>query len=294
MSMDANVECVWPLACRLGEGLVWDEAKQSMFFVDIKGLAVHAWTPAKNAQRSWPMPEMIGWLVPRASGDWVAGFKSGVAALKLGQPSKIDWLHRLHKPNSPMRLNDAKADAQGRLWFGTMNGEDESQPVGVFHCLGADGQLSTQDRGYCVTNGPTFSIDGRTLFHTDSPLRTIYAFDVSPEGELSKKRVWAKFADDEGYPDGMTTDADGLVWVAHWGGSRVTQRDASGRVLQTVALPVPHVTNVAFGGKDLTDLYVSTARTGMSPPALAAAPLSGGLFCARGAGCGRLPGVYAG
>jgi xylono-1,5-lactonase len=149
--MSVGVECVWPLGCRLGEGVVWDAAKQSMFFVDIKGMAVHAYTPAKNAQRSWPMPEMIGWLVPRASGDWVAGFKSGVAALKLGQPSKIDWLHRLHKPGSPMRLNDAKADAQGRLWFGTMNGEDESQPVGVFHRLGADGQLSTQDRGYCVT-----------------------------------------------------------------------------------------------------------------------------------------------
>ena len=136
--MSASVECVWSLACRLGEGLVWDEAKQSIFFVDIQGLAVHAWTPAKNAQRSWPMHEMIGWLVPRASGDWVAGFKIGVAALKLGKHSKIDWLHRLHKPNSPMRLNDAKADVQGRLWFGTMNGEDESQPVGQFHRLGAD------------------------------------------------------------------------------------------------------------------------------------------------------------
>ena len=292
--MSAAVECVWPLACRLGEGLVWDEAKQSIFFVDIQGLAVHAYTPAKSAQRSWPMPEMIGWLVPRASGDWVAGFKSGVAALKLGQPSKVDWLHRLHKPNSPMRLNDAKADAQGRLWFGTMNGEDESQPLGVFNRIDAAGQLATVDRGYCVTNGPTFSLDGRTLFHTDSPLRTIYAFDVSPEGELSNKRVWVKFADDEGYPDGMTTDADGHVWVAHWGGSRVTQRDASGQVLQTIVLPVPHVTNVAFGGADLSDLYITSARKGLSAQQLAAAPLSGGLFCARGAGRGRLPGVYAG
>jgi xylono-1,5-lactonase len=292
--MSFEVECAWPLACRLGEGLVWDEAKQSIFFVDIQGPAVHAYTPAKNAQRSWPMPEMVGWLVPRASGDWIAGFKSGVAALKLGQPSKIEWLHRLHKPNSPMRLNDAKADAQGRLWFGTMNGEDESQPVGQFHRLGADGQVATVDRGYCVTNGPTFSLDGRTIFHTDSPLRTIYAFDVSPDGELSNKRVWVKFADEEGYPDGMTTDADGHVWVAHWAGSRVTQRDASGKVLQTIALPVPHVTNVAFGGPDLSDLYITSARKGLSAQQLAAAPLSGGLFCARGAGRGRLPGVYAG
>jgi sugar lactone lactonase YvrE len=150
------------------------------------------------------------------------------------------------------------------------------------------------DRGYCVTNGPTFSADGRTLFHTDSPLRTIHAFDVSPEGTLSNKRVWLKFADDEGYPDGMTTDAEGHVWVAHWGGACVTQRDTTGQVLQTISLPVPHVTNVAFGGPELSDLYITSARAGLSAQQLAAAPLSGGLFCARSAGRGRLPGVYAG
>jgi sugar lactone lactonase YvrE len=294
LDLTVAVECVWPLACRLGEGLVWNAAKQSMFFVDIKGLAVHAFTPAKQAQRSWTMPEMIGWLVPRSGGDWVAGFKSGVAALKLGQPSKIDWLHKLHKPNSPMRLNDAKADAQGRLWFGTMNGEDESQPVGVFYRVDTNGELTTVDRGYSVTNGPTFSADGRTLFHTDSPLRTIYAFELSVDGALSNKRVWLRFGDDEGYPDGMTTDADGHVWVAHWGGARVTQRDGEGRVLQTIALPAPHVTNVAFGGHGLNDLYITTARAGLSPQQLAAAPRSGGLFCVRDAGRGRLPGVFAG
>jgi xylono-1,5-lactonase len=293
-AQSAAVECVWPVGCVLGEGLVWSAAKQSMFFVDIKGMAVHAYTPEKQAQRSWPMPEMIGWLVPRASGDWVAGFKSGVATLKLGQPSKIDFLHKLHKPNSPMRLNDAKADALGRLWFGTMNGEDETQPVGVFYRADAGGALTTVDRGYCVTNGPTFSADGRTLFHTDSELRTIYAFDVSPEGELANKRVWVKFADDEGYPDGMTTDAEGHVWVAHWGGARVTQRDATGRVVRTVALPAPRVTNVAFGGKDLTDLYITTARIGLNAAALAVAPTSGGLFRLKGAGQGVLPGVFGG
>jgi sugar lactone lactonase YvrE len=296
--MSHDLECLWQARCTLGEGLVWNPTLQSMFFVDIKNPTVHAYTPATAskpaAQRSWPMPEMIGWLVPRHDGTWLAGFQSGVATLKLGQPSTIDWLHRLHQPGSPMRLNDAKSDAAGRLWFGSMNGADESQPVGLFYRLDADGQLHTVDRGYCVTNGPTFSADGRTLYHTDSEIRTIYAYDVSPQGELSNRRVWVKFEGDEGYPDGMTTDAEGHVWVAHWAGARVTQRDATGRVMQTIALPAPRVTNVAFGGPDLTDLYITTARVGMTPSELTAAPLAGALFRVQGAGRGRLPGVYAG
>jgi xylono-1,5-lactonase len=178
-----------------------------------------------------------------------------------------------------VRLNDAKADARGRLWFGSMDGSDETRPAGRLYRLDTDGSLSVVDEGYCVTNGPTFSPDGRTLYHTDSALRRVYAFDLDDAGRLSRKRVWLEFADDEGYPDGMTTDALGRVWIAHWGGARVTCRDpGDGRVLQTIALPVPQVTNVCFGGPGLRDLFVSSARRGLEGEALALAPLSGGLF----------------
>ena len=106
--------------------------------------------------------------------------------------------------------------------------------------------------------------------------------------------MWVTFGEDEGYPDGMTTDADGHVWVAHWGGSRVSQRDADGRVIRTIAIPAAHVTNVAFGGKDLSDLYITSARDRVSVKALSATPQSGGLFRLKGAARGLLPGVFAG
>jgi xylono-1,5-lactonase len=109
---------------------------------------------------------------------------------------------------------------------------------------------------------------------------------VSDGGELSNKRVWCRFQTGEGFPDGMTTDAEGHVWVAHWGGARVTQRDASGAVVRTVDVDAPHVTNVAFGGPRFSDLFITTARDGLDAAALAASPLSGALFVLRDAGRG--------
>jgi len=289
-----NAELVWDCACRLGEGTVWNSADASVYFVDIKGREVLAFTPASGATRRWPMPQMIGWLLPRTAGGWLAGFQRGVATLTLDPVVQLKWVHVMHAVDSPMRLNDAKADDAGRLWFGTMNDADETRPDGSLYRCVAGSAPEPVDAGYCVTNGPAFSPDGRTLFHTDSALRTIYAFDVSGAGALSNKRCLVVFDDDEGYPDGMCTDADGRLWVAHWGGARVTQRDATGRVLQTLAVPARNVTNVAFGGPQLRDLYITTARERTSAAALVQAPHAGGLFVVRDVAQGRLPSAVAG
>jgi xylono-1,5-lactonase len=287
---------VWDAQCVLGEGCVWLESEQALYFVDIKGQAIHAWTPATAQQRSWPVPEKIGWLVPRRSGGWVAGLQSGVAALTLNaqgaNPPDIQWLHRLHEADSPMRLNDAKADAQGRLWFGSMHNVDDTQALGKFYRLDPDNHLSVVDEGYGVTNGPTFSLDGKTLWHTDSAAQKIYAFDVNADGSLSGKRLWLQFSTDDGYPDGMTTDALGQLWIAHWSAAQVTCHDPlSARVLQTITFDAPLITNVCFGGEALQDLYITSARVGLSPEVLAQHPLSGALFMVKSVGQG-LPANY--
>jgi len=286
-----QAQVLWDCGCQLGEGTVWHAADASIYFVDIKGREVLACTPATGRQRRWTVPYMVGWLVPRRSGGWLAGFDQGVAALSLFEDggTTFEWLHRLHDTGSPMRLNDAKADTQGRLWFGSMNDVDTSQGQGVLYRLTGAALPLPVDRGYGVSNGPTFSADGNTLYHTDSVAATIYAFDVSQAGELSNKRVWCRFQPDEGYPDGMTTDAEGHVWVAHWGGARITRSDTSGAVLRTVGVDAPHVTNVAFGGPHFCDLFITTARDGLDAAALAASPLSGALFMLRGAGRGVAP-----
>ncbi len=291
-----QAQLLWDCQCQLGEGTVWSIAEQSIYFVDIKGRELLAYSPSTGERRRWAMPQMTGWLVPRRDGGWLAGFAQGVVELQLPSDgaARFEWLHRLHAPDSALRLNDAKADAQGRLWFGSMNHLDEAQPQGLFYRCCAGSAPVVVDAGYAVTNGPAISLDSRTLYHTDSLALTIYAFDLSDDGTLSNKRVWLRLNPDEGFPDGMTTDADGCLWIAHWGGSRVTQRDTVGRTIRTIQLPVPQVTNVAFGGPALRDLFISTARTGLDAGALAAAPLAGALFVVPDAGQGCAPNVFAG
>lgn len=322
-------ELVWASACRLGESPVWHVDDASIYFVDNKGQEVLACAPDGSRPRRWPMPQRIGWLAPRAgarrdgrageggvtdsaggasradppdgadisgAGIWVAGFQQGVAALTLEPEVRHELLHRLHDADSPMHLNDGKVDAAGRLWFGTVNGRDRERLDGQLYRLAADDVAPRSvDAGYRVTNGPAFSPDGRTLYHADSAAKTIFAFDVTAEGQLSNKRIWVEFNRYEGYPDGMTTDAEGHLWVAHFAGYRVTQRDArTARVLRTVVVPTPNATSVAFGGPGLNDLFITTARGGLADGALAVSPLSGGLFVARGVGPGRLSGVFGG
>ncbi len=134
------------------------------------------------------------------------------------------------------------------------------------------------DHGYICANGPTFSPDGAIVYHTDSTLREIYRFDVRPDGSLGDKRVFARFTEEEGYPDGMTTDREGCLWVAHWGGWRITRFRPDGTRDRVVPMPVSQVTSCTFGGDRLDRMFVTSARIGLTDAQLAKEPLAGGLF----------------
>ena len=130
-----------------------------------------------------------------------------------------------------------------------------------------------------VANGPAWSPDGRTMYFSDSAGGRVWAFDFDmPNGTLEAARVWNQFAPEDGCPDGMTTDALGRLWVAHWGGSRVSCFDAEGKIVAVIPLPVSQVTSCAFGGEDFRTLFITSARDGLSPAQIACEPLAGGLF----------------
>ena len=243
---------------QLGEGPTWSDATQRVYWVDITGQAVNALDLASRDVMRWPMPEPVGWVVERhGRTDLLAGFKSGIAALTL-DPVAISPLLRPEADRPQNRLNDAKVDAAGRLWFGSKDDEGDGASGALYH-LGVDASPVRVDDGYLVANGPTFSLDGCHLYHTDSGRRAVYRFALDADGTLGPRESFITFEDAWGYPDGMTTDAEGGLWIAHWGGARISRFDPAGTLIQSYPLPARNITSCAFAGNDLDRLFVTSA-----------------------------------
>ncbi|MEC9483489.1 MAG: SMP-30/gluconolactonase/LRE family protein [Halomonas sp.] len=273
----ASLECIWAGRAQLGEGPVWcpERGEQGeVLFVDILGGRLHAYDVASGQTRSWSLDEPCCWLVARSDGDgFIAGLRSRLVHLRLdkaGPQVAAVWTSPADEP-AGNRYNDAKADRWGRLWFGSMDDAAE-RPSGALYRLDEQG-IAKVDEGYRVANGPALSPDGSTLYHSDTPKRVIYAFDVTPEGGLANKREHIRFSGAQGCPNGMTCDAEGGLWVAHWDGGRVSRFGGDGRLDETLPIPASRVTSCAFGGRDLNQLYITTAATERDDEALA-----GGLF----------------
>jgi sugar lactone lactonase YvrE len=266
----ATPECIWPVAAMLGEGPVWWDG--ALWFTDIKQQRIHRFDPVGRTQ-TWSAPAPVGFLAPRRNGHFIAGTKTGL--YDFDPASGSFSLIRAVEPDAPgNRLNDGAVDAQGRLWFGSMD-DDESAATGKLYRL-AEGGLTVMDEGYVITNGPAFSPDGATLYHTDTLEKVIYAFDAGET--LKNKRVFVRIEDGAGYPDGCVVDAQGCLWTGLFAGWAARRYSPQGALLQTVRFPVANVTKIAFGGDDLTTVYATTAAKGLSPAQRDAQPLAGGLF----------------
>ncbi|NIC36536.1 SMP-30/gluconolactonase/LRE family protein [Halomonas desiderata] len=272
----AMIQRVWRGRAQLGEGPLWCPGQGEagrLLFVDILRRALYVHDFASGTTRGWPLEEACCWLVPRADGDgFIAGLASRLVHLRLEEhgPRIVgDWV----TPEEPAgnRFNDAAVDGRGRLWFGSMSGnEQESGEPGQGALYRLDGAgLRRVDHGYGVANGSAVSPDGRTLYHSDRAAGVVYAFDLSPDGELTGRREHLRFHGAQGYPDGMTCDAEGGLWVAHWGGGRVSRFLPDGTLDETLLLPASRVTSCAFGGPELDQLYITTAADGRDQEALA-------------------------
>lgn len=245
----------------LGEGTLWSARDNAVYWVDILAPALNRLSLADGRIERWAMPEPLGWVAERKSGGFVAGFQSGFAWLTL-DPLTITAIGD-PEPNLPgNRMNDGKADADGRIWCGTMDMAEE-QDSGALYRLDPDGRWTMMDSGYGVTNGPTFSPCGRWLYHSDTMRRTMYRFARTSDGGIADRQPFIQFAQEDGYPDGMTVDAEGHVWVAHWGGGRISRFTPEGKLDRAIPLPARQVTNITFAGPDLDRMFVSSAAIGL-------------------------------
>ncbi len=290
------VRCLWPAGATLGEGTLWSPSRQALYWVDILGRQLYRYTPATQARESWPFDEEISAVAERANGrGLLVTLRSGFAFFD-PETKKLEHLHDPEADQPGNRFNDGKCDAQGRFWGGTMDFACSAR-TGALYRFDADRRCTlTFDARFAVTNGPTWSLDGRTLYFNETAEQRIFAFDFEPDsGTLSNQRLWLSFKDGEGYPDGMTTDGSGRLWIAHWGASRVTCHDpVSAEVLAQVDLPTSHISNCTFGGPDMRTLFITSARQDLNETQLAAQPQAGGLFAVDTDTVGRPSPLFAG
>src|SRR6185369_5597840 len=276
--MSVAVECVWPLAAVLGEGPLWSATDGALWFVDIKGSRIHAFSEATGATRSFVTPAFSAFVFRDRRGGMICGLRSGLYRFDPSE-SRFEPIVQVTDARPADRLNDGYVDQLGRLWFGTMD-NDEREATGALYRFAA-GRLERMDDGYVITNGPAMSADCRVLYHVDTGQRCVYAFDVDSRGALSGKRLFVKVEEPGVYPDGPTVDSVGNVWVAMFGGWSVRCYSPRGELLRSIDLPVAQCTKVAFGGVDLKTLYITTASVGLSDAQRLQQPLAGGLFRTR-------------
>jgi D-xylonolactonase len=274
MADQRTPQCVANVGAVLGEGPVWVARDSALYWLDIKGRKIYRLDQSGQLTQ-WPTPMRIGSMAPRKSGGFIAGTEDGIAIVDpLADRFEVIAMPEEDFPDN--RFNDGKVDRRGRFWAGTMDDLERSD-TGSLYCVTPAG-WAVVDRDYKVTNGPAFSPLGEVMYHNDSGRQVTYAFDVDAEGKAANRRVFLQFGPGDGYPDGMTVDSEGCLWIAFWDGWCIRRYSPQAEWIETVRMPVQRPTSCTFGGRDLDRLYVTSASIGLDETALDMQPNAGGLF----------------
>jgi sugar lactone lactonase YvrE len=275
---DIQLEVVIEAKAILGEGAIWDSRKKVLYWVDIMKGMLHIYNPANGENSSLHIGQFVSTVVPSQNGQLILTRKDGFASFNpiKGEVTLINN-PEAHLPGN--RFNDGKCDPAGRFWAGTMALGQEKE-AGSLYCLFPDLTVKKMIENVTISNGLVWTADHSIFYYIDTPTSEVAAYDYDiASGKISNRRVAISISETEGSPDGMTIDAEDMLWIAHYGGGQVCRwNPKSGKKMQSIKLPVSQPTSCAFGGDNLDELYITTCRENMKDEQLLREPLAGALF----------------
>ncbi|MCD4671682.1 MAG: SMP-30/gluconolactonase/LRE family protein [Anaerolineaceae bacterium] len=262
----------------IGEGPLWNEEEQALYWVDIAGQTINRYWSATGKHESYPVEAQVGVIAFRQAGGFIAAGSTGYSFWDIGK-KKLEPILDPESDNPDSRFNDGKVDRKGRFWAGTMTPEGA---VSSLYRINADLSIHKMESGITISNGIGWSPDNRTMYFADSLRYVIYTYDYDLEtGTAENRRDLIKVEPEYGIPDGLTVDSEGYIWCAFYAGSKVTRFDPQGKIDLEVALPVSQPTSCIFGGKDYTDLYITSAWNGLTEEERKKQPQAGDIFMVK-------------
>lgn len=265
----------------LGEGPIWDKQMQRLYWVDIEEKKLYHYQPDTKEMDFLSLPQKISAFALKTNQEMIIVLEDGFYELDLNN-GKVELIEHVEKELEDNRFNDGKCDAKGRFFAGTMNTGDK-QDQGALYCLDENLKIEQKLDGLGLSNGLAWSSDNQSMYLIDTAKDAVYQFDYDLEtSSMSNQKQIINFQEEEGFPDGMTIDSEDNLWIAHYGGAKVSRwNPRTGEKLSEMKLPALNITSCTFGGKNLDELYITTARDGMDEGQLEKYPLSGRVLQVR-------------
>lgn len=261
-----KASCVYPSHCEHGEGILIDWSENYLYWVDIPEGKLYSYQLESKKTKIYLLPEQIGFIVLDKPGYLIGGLQRGLARIELSS-GELTWLGRPSDMPQNSRFNDGKRDRQGRIWANTMD-LDAVDGRGSLYCctIGARDQahFKSVDCGFTIGNGPTWSTDYTTFYHTETRRSTIFAYDFDEKkGALSNKRAFYQHKENDVRPDGMCTDSDSHLWIALAHGGRLLRLNPAGNIVNEIDVNTSFPTSCAMAYDQ--KLYITTSRKVSAP-----------------------------
>ena len=273
-----KAECLYRSNFSLAESPLWVPEEKLLYWVDINGPTLNCLNPNNGTYNFWPCHTQISCVARSKNGELIAGLRDGIYSFspKNGKFTKI----LDPEPNKPEnRLNDGKVDRTGRLLVGSMEDGNPDNPSGSLYQLSSNNELSVLLDQIRIPNSIAWSPEGDVMYFSDTRAEIIWSFNYNSEtGEISDRNTFVDFSKLQGRPDGATTDTEGYLWCAEYGGGKIIRFDPKGRIVSAITVPATNVTSCTFGGPNFSTIYITTASQRLTPEQRLSQPLAGSVF----------------